>query len=646
MKTSSLFATKDRLFQIWIIACFVLFLGAGLTGITGSSFSLIQAQSTSDSLNSDPSFGEAREVRSDEYLKSSPWRLGVLKSGDTSFQTPLANSDNALFFPDPDNWINTLSAIDVLWPRLAPGLNISQEFAFAWWTPILLALIALPLFLRAIGTNSLTSIAIAVTVISSPVNAWWSLWISPVIGFTSLACYMFIKGSRFLAAQNKLAFPAFIVVAFSVFKLITCYQPWVIVIASITLLPAFVYSINVSGFRNSFKSLGYSGFLFVVLTGAFLFYNKSGMQAILGTTYPGQRRSVGDHVPELITWGAPHLQLLSQKPDLTGSNYSELSSSLSVLMFAALAIFFILLRHRKQHHIQTTAFLTLGFWLSWVTLSWPIWSSKIPLISLVPPHRAAGVLGILAAFSFAYVAQKGTIADRQLGRSNVFLAITAALISFLLTLISGRQMQEVVPRLGNIRITVACISVALIAFLLVLEKTRTVGVVGIALFSLVLSISVNPIQRNLDGLATGDVSQELNELAAKGGQWASDNPTVDALFMANAINSLSGMQLVGPNPDTWQVLDTNGLSEMAWNRGASSISFSWSDLLEPEITSPSADVIQVSISPCALAEKFNSLDHVVSTNSLEYSCLSKKYEFNQNGVLMSVYEINLANNLS
>jgi hypothetical protein len=249
-------------------------------------------------------------------------------------------------------------------------------------------------------------------------------------------------------------------------------------------------------------------------------------------------------------------------------------------------------------------------------------------------------LGILAALSFAYVAQKSTIADRRLGRSSVFLAATASLISFSLTLISGRQMQEVIPRLGNIRITVACISIALITFLLVLEKTRTVGVVGIALFSLVLTISVNPIQRNLDGLATGDVSQELNELAAKGGLWASDNPIVDALLMANAINSLSGMQLVGPNPDIWQVLDPNGLSEMAWNRGASSISFSWSDLLEPEITSPSADVIQVNISPCALAEKFNSLDHVVSSNSLEYSCLSKKYEFNQNGVLMSVYEIN------
>jgi hypothetical protein len=110
--------------------------------------------------------------------------------------------------------------------------------------------------------------------------------------------------------------------------------------------------------------------------------------------------------------------------------------------------------------------------------------------------------------------------------------------------------------------------------------------------------------------------------------------------MANAMNSLSGQQLIGPNPDTWKMLDPNSLSEMAWNRGVSYISFTWSDLLEPEITSPSADVILVSISPCELAEKFNSLDHVVSTNTLEYSCLSKKYEFNQNGVLMSVYEIN------
>jgi hypothetical protein len=637
--TTSLFATKDRLFQIWIISCFVLFLGAGLTGITGSSFSLIQAQSTSDSFNSDPSFGEAREVRSDEYLKSTPWRLGVLKSGNASFQTPLANSDNALFFPDPDNWINTLSAIDILWPRLVPGINLSQEFAFTWWTPILLALIALPLFLREVGTNSLTSIAIAVTVVSSPVNAWWSFWVSPVIGFTSLACYMFIKGAKFLGVQNKLAIPAFIIVAFSAFKLVTCYQPWVIVIASITLLPAFVYSINVSGFRNSFKSLGYSGLIFSGLTGAFLFYNKSGIQAILGTSYPGQRRSSGDHVPELITWGAPHLQILSLNPDLNGSNNSELSSSLSVLMFAALAVFSILLWHRKQLHIQTAAFLTLGFWVSWVTLPWPTWSSKIPLISLVPPHRAAGILGILAAFSYAYVSQKSTITNRQLTRSNLFLAGTAALVSLSVTLISGRQMQEVVPRLGNIRITVACIAIAVIVFLLVLEKTRTVGAIGIALFSIVLTISVNPIQRNLDGISTGDVALELNELAAKGGLWASDDPIIDALLMANAIPALSGMQLTGPNFEKWNLLDSNSTYKDAWNRGVSSITFDWQQEESVVINAPNPDVITVGTNPCVLSKTFPEINFIASKNELVFPCLSKVSQFYQKGKIKHIYVI-------
>ena len=639
MKSSSLFATKDRIFQIWIISCFVLFLGAGLSGITGSSFSLIQAHSASDSSKNDPLIGEARDVRSDEYLKSTPWKLGLLKSGNTSFQTPLANSDNALFFPDPDNWINTLSAIDATWPRLAPGLNISQEFAFLWWTPILLALIALPLFLREVGTNSLTSIAIAVTVIGSPVNAWWSFWISPVIGFTSLACYMFIKGSKFLAVRNKLAFPAFIVVAFSTFKLLTCYQPWVIVIASITLLPAFVYSINVSGLRNSFRSLGYSGITLSVFTGAFLFYNQSGIQAILGTSYPGKRRASGEHVSELFTWGAPHLQLLSLKPYLNSKNYSELSSSLSILMFAALAVYLILLWQQKQLRIQTTAFLTLGFWLTWVTIPWPTWSSKIPIISLVPPHRAAGILGILAAFCFAYVSQRSTITDRRLTSGKISLAITAALISFLVTLISGRQMQEVVPRLGNIRITIACISITVIVFLLVLEKTRTVGVIGIALFSLVLTISVNPIQRNLDGLATGDVSLELNELAAEGGLWASDDPFIDALLMANAIPALSGLQLTGPNIEKWKVLDSSSTYEDAWNRGVSSVTFDWQQEQSVVINAPNSDVITVGTNPCVLSKTFPELTFIASKNVLLFPCLSKVSEFYQKGKIKHIYVI-------
>jgi hypothetical protein len=88
------------------------------------------------------------------------------------------------------------------------------------------------------------------------------------------------------------------------------------------------------------------------------------------------------------------------------------------------------------------------------------------------------------------------------------------------------------------------------------------------------------------------------------------------------------------------VLDPDNLSEGAWNRGASYITFTWSDLSNPEITSPYADVIQVSVSPCVLAEKFSSLEHVVSTKSLRHSCLSKMYEFNQNGTRMNVYVIN------
>jgi hypothetical protein len=333
------------------------------------------------------------------------------------------------------------------------------------------------------------------------------------------------------------------------------------------------------------------------------------------------------------------LQLLSQKPDLNGSNYSELSSSLTVLTFAALAIFFILLWQRKQLHVQTTAFLILGFWLSWVTLSWPTWSSKIPLISLVPPHRAAGVLGILAAFSYAYVAQKNTIADQRLGRINVFLAITAALISFSLTLISGRQMQEVVPRLGNIRITVACISIALIAFLLVLERTRTVGVVGIALFSLVLTISVNPIQRNLDGLATGDVSLELNELATEGGLWASDDPFIDALLMANAIPALSGMQLTGPNFEKWNLLDPNSTYEDAWNRGVSSVTFDWQQEESVVINAPNPDVITVGTNPCVLSKAFPEINFITSKNELVFPCLSKVSQFYQKGKIKHIYVI-------
>ena len=120
--------------------------------------------------------------------------------------------------------------------------------------------------------------------------------------------------------------------------------------------------------------------------------------------------------------------------------------------------------------------------------------------------------------------------------------------------------------------------------------------------------------------------------------WASDSGAVDAIFMANNLNSLSGQQLIGPEISAWLQIDPDRQSESAWNRGASYISFAWGSSQVPNITTPNGDVIQIEIDPCELRRKYPTLEHVVSTSKLRNECLVQVYEFEQIGKLMSVYE--------
>jgi hypothetical protein len=633
---------ENFLLRIWIFGWLGIFVVISLFGITSSSLRFIQTHEVSSSQIATGTFGEPRNIRSDEYLRSTPWDLGLLKSGNANFTSPLSDPNTSFIYPDPDSVINTLNALDTIWPRAIPGIGIDQEFALVWWTPVLLALIFLPLFLREIGVGAVVAITATTLIVTSPVNAWWSLWISPIIGFSSLAAYLYLIIMKKSALRPIYLMPVIFLSAFSVFKLLTSYQPWVIVIAPMILVPAIVFAIRTYGVKKSLVRLGTIFVTFGVLAGAFVISNSSALSTIQNTIYPGQRRSVGEKVSAFLTWGAPHLQVLNFSKEIVGSNASELSSSFSVLAIAALIIIAVNRRKvTKFSAIEVSAAAILLIWFVWISIQMPAFFGSIPILSLVTPNRAASVFGIIAILLFAYVSiPKPEFSPASNSRTPLALAVLGGFLAALLTFVGGRELSQVVPRLGSIRIAGAAILIFVVVFCLLVERLQISGLILLTIFSVLISASVNPLQKSTNGITNGIVIEKLKDLYVPGSTWASDSGSVDALSMANAINSLSGQQLIGPNPDTWQVLDPNGLSEMAWNRGVSYISFAWTDLLEPEITPLYVDVIQVSISPCALADKFKALDHVLSTNSLKHSCLSKKYEFNQNGVLVNVYEIN------
>jgi hypothetical protein len=545
-----------------------------------------------------------------------------------------------LVYPDPDSAINTVNAMDTIWPRAVPGIGIDQEFALAWWTPVLLVLIFLPLFLREIGVGALVAIATTILIVASPVNVWWSLWISPIIGYSSLAAYLYLIIMKNSGLKPIFLIPAIFLSAFCVFKLLTSYQPWVIVISPMILIPTALFAIKTYGAKKSLLRLAAIFGTFIVLASAFLISNSSALSTLQNTLYPGQRRSVGERISAALTWGAPHLQILNSSPEILGTNASELSSSFSVLAIAGVALAINRRRFVKFSALEISATTILIIWFIWISVQLPTSLGSIPIFSLVTTNRAATVFGIIATLYFAYLTVPRDNQNQIESPIPKVIATLSGLLAALLTFVGGQGLSLIVPRLGDIRIIISTALIFLVIFALLIAPLQKFGLALLAVFSVLMAIDVNPLQKSTAGITNGVAITKLLSLSSPESTWASDSNYVDAIFMANSIDSLSGQQLIGPNTEVWQVLDPDNLSEGAWNRGASYITFTWSQLSNPEITSPYADVIQVSISPCVLAEKFNSLKNVVSTNVLEYSCLSKEYEFVQNGFPMNIYKIN------
>ena len=631
---------ENFLLKMWTFGWLGIFLVVSLLGITSSSMRFIQTSDISSQETVGGTIGEPRIIRTDEYLRSSPWDLGLLKSGNANFTSPLADPNTSLIYPDPDSGINYLNAVDTIWPRAIPGIGIDQEFAFAWWTPVLLALIFLPVFLWQIGVGVLVAISATTLIVTSPVNVWWSLWISPIIGYSSLAAYLYLIIMKKSGLNPVFLILAIFLSAFCVFKLLTSYQPWVIVISPMILIPAALFAIKTYGAKKSLLRLAAIFGTFIVLATAFIISNSSALSTLQNTLYPGQRRSVAERISASLTWGAPHLQILNSSPEILGTNASELSSSFSVLAIAGVALAINRRRFVKFSALEISATTILIIWFIWISVQIPNSLGSIPIFSLVTANRAATVFGIIAALYFAYLSVPRDKQSQIESPIPKGIAVLGGLLAAFLTFVGGQELSQIMPRLGDIRIIISTTLIFVVIFALLIAPLQKFGLTLLAVFSVLMAINVNPLQKSTAGITDGVAITKLLSFSSPESTWVSDTNSVDAIFMVNSIDSLSGQQLIGPNAEVWHVLDPNNLSEGAWNRGTSYITFTWSDLSNPEITSPYADVIQVSINPCVLAERFSSLTYVVSTNILEYSCLLKMYEFNQNGTRMNVYEIN------
>jgi hypothetical protein len=633
--------------SVWDRIVLVGYLVLVLVGVTTSSVAV-------PPLLDDPSahapgliVGRPEAIRSDEFLRSTPWTIGILESGDDDFGSPLTYHDSSFVSTRIGGAFTTAlypdTRVAVLIGRWLP----TQAFAATWWLQVLLFLMLLPRWFRRLGVGPHVSLPITVMMLFSPVSVWWT-W-SPIgiltwALFTSVAAAVTVDELRSRGRPTWRGWLCAVAAGLALARLGLSYQPWAIPLGAAVLLPTLAALMVPPGrrWRVAGAVLAVCVLGGIALAG-FLHEHDGALSVIAQTAYPGARRFSGALSETGMLLAAPHLWVLQRNPPLVATNLSEASSGFTVLAAAALVVLPAIRWSRLDATARAATMVgaaTFAVLASWCTFAWPTPVSRIFPVNVVSPDRLAQVLGLPATLAAGLVLSAWLRSGAQSRRGTAVAAGTAV---FFLSAVGGSAFRS--AHLPSYR-AVDVMAVSLVAGLAVagavLAGDRWWSLWPLAVLALCLTAAVSPWQQGFADLRDGEGSVSIREAADQpsdvGARWVSDDIYSDALLMANALPSLSGQQWVGPERRAWRVIDPDESDEQLWNRGAAYVTFAWGPAgSKPAVTLPGTDYIVVTVDPCGDALDRLDVGHLISGRQLTGSCLHEEDSYELGGGTRYIY---------
>ncbi len=639
--------TGDAL-GIWERVVVVGYVVLVLAGITTSSVG-------SPPLLDDPSappgliVGSPDSIRSDEFVRSTPWISGIMKAGGPSFSTPLTYRDSALVATPLGGPFTTLLYPDT---RLVVSVGKwlpSQALAAGWWLPLLLVALMAPRWFRRFGAGPEVSLPLTVVLLVSPACVWWS-W-SPVAILAwaltvAVSAGYAIDEARLRGRPSWRGWLLAVVAGVGLGRLALTYQPWSIPLGASILIPTTVALVH--GRARLWPRVGLIAGSVVVagvaLAGYFHEHAKT-LAVLSSTAYPGERRFTGELVDLSVLLAGPHLWVSQTTPSLVNTNLSEAATGYTVLGVVALLLVPAVRWRRLDSRISAPVLasgITLAALSSWCLMAWPMPASDLFPMSLVSAGRLAQVIGLAATLTFGlfFAAWRTTGSKQRIG--------TAALVgvmTFFLTAVGGSTFRSAhLPSYRAVYVMGVSLVAALALVGVVLLSRKWWSLVPLALLAAGVTATVSPWQIGFADLRNGQAAHRVDALVAdaateRGPQrWATDDIFTDALLMANAVPAVSGQQWAGPDRAAWEILDPDDSEEQTWNRGATYINFAWgAPGSPPTIELRSTDFIVVTLDPCGSAAERLALEYVVSRTRLASRCLTQQHGFTFGGAERYVY---------
>jgi hypothetical protein len=592
-----------------------------------------QATFTQNYSGAGSSLGYIRNIRSDEFLRSTPMLVGFLQDKNTESASPLT-VDTSFAFNIPTKISDYIVFPEYVISKFS-FLSVPIKFSFLWWLPIFLLFVSLVLVGDSLGNSKKITLVVFGLLLFSPGSAWWSNLPVPIFYNFLLAFYFLVRKEK----GNWFDILSPIISGFFVVRAISYYQPWALVFGSVVILTGVVYLSKTRPTSNTLKSLClmFLGFmLFLIIR----FYpHLSSLRVLFQTVYPGQRVSTGGEQSLESLFSTPYLWRL-QFPglEILNTNQSEITSFLIIPGLLIFIFQFIASIRNQSQEPRTIAGVCGGIiatlWLTWAIVNFTGVSQYLFLVNKVPGYRAAQIVGSCFIFLLLFLYPT----HLQINRLKVSIF---SLVGIFLTFISGVKLQkDHLPQVSIFEIVVVSLFIGILIYSIFTQLNQRIFVSLSVCFIIVVGVSVNPVNIGL-GEFDGKISEKLSALdSQERGIWAANNFYSDSLLMSKGIKAISGQQATGPAKENWRILDPDNLYETNWNRASSYITFQWSQSDVPQISNPSPDVILISVNPCSPLLKKLELEYFISLkDGVAYGCAKQLSEFQIMGQTNLIYKM-------
>lgn len=528
--------------------------------------------------------GEARPIRSDEWLTQSSFMLGETQGEDAYklYNRNIAQGTSNMFMLSaPVADILTITR-PLLW-----GFIFGRDFGFSfYWSLRMIAIIMVSVELvKKICKNNVLILAGGFALAFAPAMMWW---------FSTSVVDGYIYGLA-------------VVILFGYYMKNLNWQIWkkLLIALGITItLPGFIFSLYPAfqvpfgffmavfmlvDFIKAFKKLKIKDYLIIfgtlILCAAFvlrfLFVSWGDIQTMMSTVYPGHREELGGNlnvdsfIVYLVNLFFPYTSKIPNTCEPSTHIYS-----LTALIILLIAYFKNIKENKKQKDFGLITLLTILylFFFIWEFIGFNKILSKITFMYFSPAQRTHVILGIIGVILSIIMVQKAE-------KGKFFSGLQGALITFVVLIFTYVIVKNsgYASFFNPLKYTIVFTVLGALTYFLVMGRTKlwAATIIGVAIIS---GCTVNPIAAGIAPVTDTTIAKEIREIAAKDKEalWIGNSNVSGQYLISNGVNTLNGVNNY-PNFGWIKIVDPERVYDEVYNRFAH-ISITLSDETSFELT--------------------------------------------------------------